>query len=142
MAPVGRPRSLSAAQVDRLVSVATELIEDADCQFQVTVRMLKAALRLKCSEKVILRALHDRDVWFKSFREKPLLTDEDVAARKAFAETYAPKLQTFWAQSIHAYLDEKYFTPYLTPPARAYARKITVRGAFRGKKQGLGRGAT
>lgn len=140
VAPVGRPRSLSAAQVDRLVSVATELIEDADCEFQVTARMLKAALRLKCSEKALLRALHDRGVWFKSFREKPLLTDEDVAARKAFAETYAPKPQTFWAQSIHAYLDEKYFTPYLTPSARAYARKITARGAFRGKKQGLGRG--
>ena len=140
VAPVGRPRSLSAEQVDRLVSVATELIEDADCQFQVTARMLKAALRLKCSEKVLLRALHGRDVWFKSFREKPLLTDEDVVARKAFAETCGPKPQTFWTQHIHAYLDDTYFTPYLTPSARAHARKITARGAFRGKKQGLGRG--
>ena len=137
---VGRPRALTAAQTDRLVTVANEMIEDAECNYQVTAGMLKSALRLKCSEKTILAALHKRGVWFRPFREKPLLTEEDVEARMKFATQHGPKPVSFWTESISAYLDEKYFTPYLTPNARAYARKITARGAFRGKKQGLDKG--
>ena len=137
---VGRPRALTAAQTERLVTVANEMIEDAECNYQVTAGMLKSALRLKCSEKTILAALHERGVWFRPFREKPLLTGEDVEARLQFANQHGRKPLTFWTDSISAYLDEKYFTPYLTPAARAYARKITARGAFRGKKQGLDKG--
>ena len=139
-APVGRPASLSEEEVDRLVEVATQLIEDADCLFQVTSSMLKAALKLKCSEKTILRALHDRGVWLRSFREKPLLTEDDVKDRLKFAKAHVAKPLTFWTRTISAYLDEKYFTPYLTPKARAYAQKVRARGAFRGKKQGLAKG--
>ena len=137
---VGRPRALTPRQIDRLVKVANEMIEDAECNYQVTAGMLKSALRLKCSEKTILEALHERGVWFKPFREKPLLTEEDVKARRLFAKDHGPKPMTFWTETISAYLDEKYFTPYLTPAARAYARKLTARGAFRGKKQGLNKG--
>ena len=131
---------MTPAQIDRLVAVATEMIEDAECNYQVTASMIKTVLKLKCSEKTILQALHGRGVWFRPFREKPLLTEDDVKARK-FATEYGPKPVTFWTQTINAYLDEKFFTPYLSPAARAYARKVTARGAFRGKKkQGLNRG--
>ena len=137
---LGRPPALTTVQVDRLVVLANEMIEDADCKYQVTAGILKAAMRLKCSGKTILKALHDRGVWFRSFREKPLLTEGDVAARKKFAETHGRKPVSFWTQTIDAYLDEKYFTPYLTPGARAFARKVRARGAFRGKKGGLAKG--
>ena len=137
---VGRPPALSAAQIDRLVVLANEMIEDADCKYQVTAGILKKAMRLKCSEQTILTVLHYRDVWFRPFREKPLLTALDVAARKKFARTHAQKPLTFWTRTIDAYLDEKYFTPYLTPAARAMARKVRARGAFRGKKGGLAKG--
>ena len=139
-APVGRPLALSPTQVNRLISVATELIEDAECRYQVTASMLKKALKLKCSEKTILQALHARGIRFHVFREKPLLTEEDVVDRLAFAAAHGGKSVTFWKEKVHAYLDDKYFTPYLTPAARVYARKITARGAFRGKKQGLDKG--
>ena len=137
---VGRPPALSVAQIDRLVVLANEMIEDADCKYQVTARLLQKTMRLKCSEKTILTALHDRGVWFRPFREKPLLTDEDVEARKKFARTHVHKPLTFWTRTIDAYLDEKYCTPYLTPAARAMARKVRARGAFRGKKGGLAKG--
>ena len=131
---------MTAAQIKRLLVLANEMIEDADCKYQVTAGILKKAMRLKCSEKTILRALHEEGVWFRPFREKPLLTDEDVEARKKFAAAHVQKPVTFWARTINAYLDEKYFTPYLTPAARAMARKVRARGAFRGKKGGLAKG--
>ena len=139
-AQVGRPRALTPAQIDRLAVLANEMIEDADCKYQVTAGMLKAAMRLKCSEKTILTALHDRGVWFRPFREKPLLTDEDVEARMKFATAHVRKPVSFWTRTIDAYLDEKFFTAYLTPAARTYARKVRARGAFRGKKGGLAKG--
>ena len=98
---------MSPTQAARLVSVATELIEDAECRYQVTASMLKKALKLKCREKTILQALHARGVWFHAFREKPLLTEGDVVARLAFASAHGRKSVTFWAERIHAYLDEK-----------------------------------
>jgi hypothetical protein len=137
---VGRRRSLEPKQIDHLVSVANQMIEDADCEHQVTSGMLKIGLKLKCSEKTILEALHERGVWFHPFREKPLLTEEDIRDRRQFGKDHSPKPLTFWTKSIKAYLDEKYFTPYLTPAARAHARKMTARGSFRGKKQGLNKG--
>ena len=92
--------------MDRLVEVATQLIEDVDCLFQVTSIMLKAALKLKCREKTILRALHDRGVWFRSFREKPLLTEDDAKDRLQFTKAHAKKPFTFWTRTISAYLDD------------------------------------
>ena len=68
---VGRPAALTAAQIERLLVLANEMTEDADCKYQVTAGILKKAMRLKCSEKTILRALHDEGVWFRPFREKP-----------------------------------------------------------------------
>ena len=138
--PVGRPPALTPAQVDRLVILANEMIEDADCKYQVTAGILKSAMRLKCSTKTILAALHDRNVWFRAFREKPLLTEEDAEARMMFATARARKPLSFWTKTIDACLDETYFTPYLTPAARAFARKVRARGAFRGKKGGLAKG--
>ena len=137
---VGRPRALKPEQADRLVSLANQMIEDADCQYQVTAAMLKGALRLKCSQKTVLEALHERGIWFHTFREKPLLTDGDIHDRHKFGKNHSSKTQSFWTKTIKGYLDEKYFTPYLTPAARAYARKIRARGASRGKKQGLNKG--
>ena len=57
-----------------------------------------------------------------------------------FATTHGRKPLSFWTDTIDAYLDEKYFTPYLTLAARAFARKVRARGAFHGKKGGLAKG--
>ena len=38
---------------------------------------------------------------------------------------------------MHAYIDNKFFTTYLTPKARAFARKMKPRGTFRMRGQGL-----
>ena len=140
VAPVGRPKGLTPGQTERLVQVANDMIIEADTEYQVTAAMLKVALKLKCSEKVILEALHDKGVWFHSFREKPLLTGDDVKDRKKFGQDHSEKPLSFWDKTVDGYLDEKYFTPYLTLVARAFARKSAARGAFRGKKQGLDKG--
>jgi transposase len=138
--PVGRPKSLTPEQIERLVTLANQMIETADCEYQVTASMLKTALKLKCCDRVILEALHEEGVWFHPFREKPLLTEDDIKQRMKFGKDHADKPDSFWQKTVKGYLDEKHFTPYLTPAARSYARKRTARGAFRGKKKGLNKG--
>ena len=46
------------------------MIRVADAKYQITALMLKTALKLKCVEKTILRALHENGVWFHKLAEK------------------------------------------------------------------------
>lgn len=138
--PVGRPPALTTAQVDLLVKRAEKMIEDADCHYQVTSSMVKAACKIKCSDSVVLEALHSRGVYFHPFREKPLRTEDDVLDRAKFAKDNKSKPASFWETGVHAYIDNKWFSPYLTSSARSYARKVTARGAFRARGQGLAKG--
>ena len=77
----GRPRALTPKQVDRLVSKAEKMTEAADAQYQVTAKMIRDALGFKCSLRVVLDALHERGVYFRPLREKPVRTPEDDRAR-------------------------------------------------------------
>ena len=79
--PSGRQPALTKAQVDRLECKARSMIKVADACYQVTVKMLKQALRLKCCERVILNALHARGIYLHPLREKPVRTPEDVHDR-------------------------------------------------------------
>ena len=58
-APVGRPRALTPAQMEGLVTVTNEMTEDAKCNNRVNAGMLKAALKFKRSEKTTLEASHE-----------------------------------------------------------------------------------
>ena len=48
VAKEGRPKALTEAQVDRLVKTANNMIAAADSKYQVTAKMLKDSLKLKC----------------------------------------------------------------------------------------------
>ena len=49
--PVGRPVALTTVQTDRLVARAEKMIEDADCQYHVTAAMVRAACKIKCTDR-------------------------------------------------------------------------------------------
>jgi len=137
---VGRPCELSEKLVDRLVTTTAQLTETADAKYQVTISMVKKALKLKCSERTILRSLHARGVYMHPLREKPARTAEDVQKRKDFAAHYAGKPASFWSQSVDAFIDNKTFNLYLNHKARTYAAKVVARGTFRCRGGGLAAG--
>ena len=133
----GRPKKLSAADEGRVERVAERMIQQAGSEWLVTAGMVKKALKLKCCDRVILEALHRRGIFFRPMRQKPVLTVNDVRDRAAFAEQFVGKPASFWQNTVHAFMDNKFFKPYLTKNARVFARKLRARGTFRKKGQGL-----
>ena len=137
MAKQGRKAMLSTADVGKLEAKLETMVKAADKKYEVTLSMLRAACRVKASEKVIQRALHKRGVYFRRFRQKPILSNEDKVARLAFAKKYAKKTAAWWRSQVHMHIDVKHFPVYLNGKARAHSAQEGARGAFRRKGQGL-----
>ena len=135
--PQGRPRALSKAQVDLLEKRLHQLVVKADKQYTVTVAMLKKNARIKASERVILEALHERNIYFRATRGKPLLTEQDVRDRFAFAQKYRGHSPAWWRQKLHAVIDAKHFAAYSNSSGRARAAMHGTRGAYRSPGKGL-----
>ena len=72
----GRPSALTKAQIDFLERKLDQMIVKADGQHTVTVEMLQKAAKIKASSRPILRALHERNIFFRKLREKPVLTPD------------------------------------------------------------------
>ena len=137
---VGRPRGLTEAQIDRIAKTMKQMVLAANSEYQITAGMVRRALKLKCSDKLVLNALHSRGLRFHPMREKPVRTEQDEKERLAFARLYGGKPIKFWVDGVQAYLDNKFFPAYLSPEGRAYARKRAARGSFRIKGDGLAKG--
>lgn len=133
----GRPLGLTGSQVDFLVRRLDEMIVKANGRYHVTAAMLKRSARCKASVRVIQDALHKRKIYFRKMREKPLLTEEDVAARYKFAKKYKNKSAKWWWWTLQAIIDGKHYKPYLTGAARVMAAKHSTWGAYRSPGKGL-----
>lgn len=129
---------MTPGKVDRLVAKLKELIAKANGQKEVTVAQLKRSARCKASERTILNALHERRVYFRRMREKPVLTDQDRKDRLAFAKEHAGKPASWWRQKVHLHIDVKRFPVFLHGDARRFAAQQGVRGAYRTPGDGLG----
>ena len=136
----GRPPLLSKAQVDFLQRRLHDMIVQANAEHRVTVAMLRKSAKIKASCRVILEALHERGVYFRKLREKPVLTPTDVKERLAFAKLHKAKSAAWWNEHVHGFLDGKHFKTYLTPAARTQAAQHRTFGAFRAPGQGLSGG--
>ena len=77
----GRPPALTEAQVDYLVVTLDKKIRARKAAPVVTASMLRHATRMKACTRVIRKALAKRNIRLHPRREKPVLTEEDVAAR-------------------------------------------------------------
>jgi len=133
----GRRPSLSRAQIDFLVRRLDELVRRSKKRYMVSVAMLKRSTRVKASERTILTALHERNIYFRKLREKPVLTEEDIKDRYAFAKKYRSKSARWWLQNIHSSIDGKFFKVYLTAGMRVQAAQHQTHGAYRSPGQGL-----
>ena len=84
----GRPRVLSEADIDFLERRLHELIVKSMGKYHVTAAMVKRSARSKARVKAIQIAFRKRRIFFRKMREKPLLTEDDVKARYAWAKKY------------------------------------------------------
>ncbi len=73
-------------------------------------------------------------------REKPVRTPVDEEDRLRFAQEHAKKPASYWANSVHAHMDNETFPVCLTAPRRACAAQRAARGARRARAQGLAQG--
>ena len=118
------------------------MIRKADGQYEVTVGMLKRSSRCKASERTILRKLHSRSIYFRPLRQKPTLTEDDVSARKTFADVYGKKPASWWNTNVNLIIDVKHFRVLPHGSARRHAAQEATRGTYRKKGKGLALGHT
>ena len=128
---LGRKPVLSEAQVDVLEEKLKRLIKKADGQFEVTVSMLKRNARCRASKATISKALHNRNIYFRPMRSKPVLTTEDIKDRLSFAKKYAKKPARWWKTALQMIIDVKFYSVFLHGGARRHAAQTGSRGAYR-----------
>ena len=109
----GRPPVLSEADLDFLERHLHERIVKSMGKYHVTAAMVKRSARSSASVKAIQCGLRKRRIFFRKLREKPLLTEEDIKARFAFAKMYRHKSAGSWMKAFHAAIDGKLFKVYL-----------------------------
>ena len=127
---VGRPR-MTESEYRKCEAALVALQKKSKGLEEVTAAMVKKKAKSKYCKKVIREAFAKRGKPFRKLREKPLLTEDDVKKRRAFAKKYCKKSARAWVNSPHAIIDNKKFNLYLDVKARCYAARRTVRGAYR-----------
>ncbi|CAE8650842.1 unnamed protein product, partial [Polarella glacialis] len=127
----GPPTLLTDAQVDFMVKRLDELVRKANCKYHVTADMLKRSTRLKVTVRAMQTASRKRNIYFRKLREKPCLTEQDIADRYAFAKKYRSRTKAWWKKTIHAFIDGKHFKVYLNKTQRERAAQHATFGAYR-----------
>ncbi|CAE8638477.1 unnamed protein product [Polarella glacialis] len=133
----GPPTLLTDAQVDFMVKRLDALVRKANCKYHVTADMLKRSTRLKVTVRTMQTALRKRNIYFRKLREKPCLTEQDIADRYAFAKKYRSRTKAWWNKTIHAFIDGKHFKVYLNKTQRERAAQHATFGAYRAPGKGL-----
>jgi len=67
---------------------------------EVTVKMVKKDLKLKCSVKTLSRAFWARGVHFRPLYEKPDLSPQDIKERLAWAEAHSHRSAAQWGRAL------------------------------------------
>lgn len=133
----GRPRSITKDVYVSLKRALDKLLRAAAAQSEVTLGMVKTAAGCSASDKTVREAFQARGVRFRKLREKPVLTANDVVARRTFAEAYVSRSADAWVTKPHAIIDNKNFPMYVDRRGREHAARRQVRGAYRQGRDAL-----
>ena len=102
---VGRKASLSEEDKDELVALTKSMVKKANVRYTVTAEMIRAKFNPKVCLRVLRNALHERNIWFRKLRRKPILTDDDVKERYKWARTFRNKSRSWWRSHIQVHID-------------------------------------
>ena len=133
----GRPNKLTDANIDRIVATLEKMVDSAEGNGEVTLRMLMRRCRVKVSERTVSSALHRRGYRFRNMRQKPILTPTDIEERYRWSRRYQGKSAAWWQRAVHIHLDNKSFKLATTQAGRKLLAKRMVRGVYRKKGKSL-----
>ena len=128
--PVGPPRKLTQAMIDKTVGTLEQMVDEADAEREVTLPMVMRRCRLKLSERTVANALHAQGYWFRKLRNKMILTPDDVAERLAWATKFKKMPREWWQKQIQIHLDNHCFKVATTSRGRKLLAKRRVRGVY------------
>jgi hypothetical protein len=134
---VGRHKALTEHDKDHLVELVDKMVLEADTRYTVTLSMIHARFEPKVCERVLADALHERDRWFYKLREKPILTDQDVRDRYAFAKKYRRRTAAWWRAAVHLHIDNHAVKVPKSDTARRYLAARRVHGTYRSAGKSL-----
>ena len=77
VARAGRKKMLSEAAVTNLEHKLETLVKRAQGKYEVTAAMLRKSAKVKACVRTIANELHKRRIYFRPFRNKPVLTVAD-----------------------------------------------------------------
>ena len=133
----GRPKKLTDANIDRIVATPEKMVDSAEGDGEVTLRMLMRRCRVKVSERTVSTALHRRGYRFRNMRQKPILTPTDIEERYRWSRRHRGKSAAWWQRAVHIHLDNKSFKLATTQAGRKLLAKRMVRGVYRKKGKSL-----
>ena len=119
------------------MALVDNLVKTADTKFTVSIGLIQRRFRPKVSVDTLWDALHERGIWFHKLREKPLLTDQDVKDRYAWAKKYRGKSPAWWRRTVHLHLDNHMFKVPATATARRTLAARRVSGTYRAPGKSL-----
>ena len=128
---VGRKAALDEQDKDRLVALTEAMVKKANVRYTVTSGMVQAKFRPRVCIRVVQEALHERGLWFYKLREKPILTDDDVRDRYAWAKQYRGKTPAWFRQKILVHIDNHAFKVPTNGNVRRMLAAKRVHGTFR-----------
>ena len=102
---------------------------------EVTKEIALAHARVKVSARTLQRELRARNIYFYKLKPRPLLTTDDIKARKVWTKLRKKRSRAGWVTKPHAVIDNKRFQIYGTAAGRAHAARRSIRGAYQAKGQ-------
>ena len=112
-------------------------MQEAGSKYSMAAAMIQARFRPRVCLRVLFEAMHERNIWFHKLREKPILTDEDVAARYAWAQKYRNKSAEWWRQAVHIHTGNHAFKVPTNAAARRALAATRVYGTYRSPGKSL-----
>lgn len=126
----GAPIQFSAKDLDKVLKVTEALVRKADAQQEITLSSIVAKAGVNVCERTVRDGMKDKKYSFLKLKEKPLLTDDDVAKRKLGTGAHKRRSRLQWVQTPHAIIDNKKFPKTNCPKSREYTARRSVRGAY------------
>lgn len=140
----GRHAILTRADVRKLMQARRRLIKSAAGESAVTYAMImvEASLDKDVSKRVVEETLKAEGVRYRPARKKIYLTKKDAQVRKAWAQRMIRRPARYWAEEVHAFMDNKSWPLPLTAKQRGRVRAQKISGHLRLPSEGTEQGFT
>lgn len=136
-AGVGRKMALTDDDKTRLAVLTEKMVQEANARYMVTRAMIQKRFQPAVCDRVIANAQHERGIWMHAMRQKPILTEDDVKARYAWAKKYRHKPPSWWKRTVHLHIDNKAFKVPATSVARRHLAAQRIARVYRSRGKAL-----